>query len=223
MSFPLVVFEGIDGSGKTTLRNNVWNRLLMADVPTIAMGQHSWLDVDLGRQLSELRRASGPDLPSSRFTDVREAYLEDKKLHWEFTIAPALEHAVVILDRYFLSDAVYLDALYGIPAKETLREVSRRQLGTPQVLVFLDIDEHAAERRIVERGRESKHYERAAPLARVRRGYSEALEAVDGETRLFSEKLIQTSSRDKHEATAAAESVVAEVFASIAGASSDAR
>jgi dTMP kinase len=212
MSYPLVVFEGIDGSGKTTLRNAVWHELLAAGVPTIAMGQHSWLDVDSGRLLAYIR--SHP--PGSRkFTpaDIAASYLQDKYLHWTETIEPALTKAVVLLDRFTLRDAVYMEALYGLPA-EALLETSWARLGrAPNLLVYLDLEPITAERRIVLRARESKHYENSVDLAEIRTRYLRLLGQERLRHQLYTGHCMREASRSPSDAVAITHRVVAHVTA----------
>jgi dTMP kinase len=195
-SYPLVVLEGIDGSGKTTLRNYVWDRLLRQGIPTIAMGQHSWLDVDAARLLVSLRSSSAPMMIGRDLEMIRSAYLKDKYLHWQNSLRHAQGQSVVLLDRYFLSDAVYLQAIYGLNSSDTIDQGHAYGLPAPEVLVYLDIDETHAEQRVSARGRETKHYEEAVALGRVRAVYQDVLSrrgSTAGE--LFSKKFLRLSSR----------------------------
>jgi dTMP kinase len=213
--FPLVVIEGIDGSGKTTLRNYVWNALLERSIPTVAMGQHSWLDVDATRRLVLLRSAAAPRIRAGENGHIRAAYLRDKQLHFLNAISSARSKCVVLLDRYFLSDAVYLDAIYGIDYAETIRlALEEYGVGVPDILVFLDIDAQHAERRVIERGRETKHYEEAVALGRIRQAYHTALR-THGRGTLYASHYLELSSRTPAELTSAGAAVAATILRTI--------
>lgn len=198
-SYPIVAMEGIDGAGKTTLRNHLWDALLQRGIPAVAMGQHSWLDIEHSRLLAQLRLSEGPsDHNVSDLQRIRSAYLEDKHLHWVNSIERCASQAVVLLDRYFLSDAVYLDALYGLDWRQTVDCATELGLTTPpDYLIFLDLDEVQAEKRINERGRETRHYEKAVSLRTIRSVYHQALNERAEPGSLYQKSLHRFVSHDR--------------------------
>lgn len=182
---PFVVLEGCDGSGKTTLREILRLQLEALGIPTVTVGQHSWLHPWHSRTLiaaREQRRAvSAPALT--------EAYLQDKHLHGRRNVRPALTKAVVIADRWFYSDAVYHAALYGIPPEQTLELHRGASTEVPNILVYVQTDPDEAYARIQKRGKHARHYERPADLRRI----VEVYEHVFGGGLVSAQKLVRVS------------------------------
>lgn len=210
--YPFIVLEGIDGSGKTTLRNELWHELLNNGVPTIAMGQHSWLHPEYSEVLSQLRVSDSHELPPSNINQFIQAYCTDKYLHWKNSIESQLKECIVITDRYTLSDCVYLSTLYNINYKDILNSGIQMGLGVPDILVYLDLDPISAERRVIARGRETRHYERSEPLKKIREQYINVLESEDESNKLFSETCIKTSSSNTQERQDAKEQILKEIY-----------
>lgn len=210
---PLVVFEGIDGAGKTTLRNEVWNGLLDLGIPTVAMGQHSWLGVDDAILIGQLR-SSSPDAPrpvQATAEEIRLAYLRDKELHWSSNIMPALREAVVLLDRSFISDIVYLKALYDVPMRLSYNAVRSSAIGLPDLLIFLDMDAGEAERRVARRGRETRHYEHEGPLGHLRDVYRAMFAEFCSQGQLYEEEFMELTMSTKRITHIAAKDIMCHV------------
>jgi len=98
----LIVFEGIDGTGKSTQMSLLARALQKKGLPVIetrepTMGQY-------GRRIRELytnRRQVSPE-------QELELFLADRREHVESLLLPALrEGKIVLCDRYFLSTAAY--------------------------------------------------------------------------------------------------------------------
>ncbi|MFN7153723.1 MAG: deoxynucleoside kinase [Acidovorax sp.] len=168
---PFVVLEGCDGAGKTTLREMLRAELDAAGVLAVTIGQHSWLHPWHARALVFAREQRTYVPPAQ----LSQAYLHDKRLHGLRNVEPARKRAVVIADRWFYSDAVYHEVLYGIPMHTTLEQ--HRGAGTvrPDLLVYVSVDADQAYERILQRGRHTRHYERPADLRRLVAGYEQLL------------------------------------------------
>lgn len=166
-----VAIEGCDGAGKSTIRDILAAAFQERSVPTTVIGQHSWLDPWTARLIVEIREQRRSHPPSA----ISDAYFRDKYLHARLNVLPACADSLVISDRYVLSDAVYLEAIYGIPAEHTLER--HRVAGTPMpaALVYVTLDVDEAVRRISRRGRHTQHYERPADLRRIVRVYERVL------------------------------------------------
>lgn len=168
---PFIALEGCDGAGKTTLRKMLCKALVSAGLDTITIGQHSWLNPRNARALVAAR---------DRRYDVSQehlsaAYLQDKQLHGLRNVGPALPFAAVIADRWLYSDAVYHSVLYDIPSEHTLE--LHKQAGTlvPDLLLYVATDPDQAYSRILERGRQTRHYERPSDLHRISAEYERLL------------------------------------------------
>lgn len=166
-----IALEGCDGAGKTSLRDELCAGLRRAGRPCVAVGQHSWLSPPAARIIVDVRSGRGQHCPEA----VADAYFQDKVAHVRGTIGPALHRATVIADRFILSDAVYQEVLYGIPADETLsRHVASGTL-LPDLVVLVELDAPTAYTRILKRNKAARHYERPVPLGFINSVYHRVL------------------------------------------------
>ncbi|GAA0571999.1 dTMP kinase [Paractinoplanes ferrugineus] len=167
--YPFIVLEGTDGSGKSTLRRLLHDRLNATGPSCFMVGQFSWLDPDAGRVIMAARtQRTG----YSR-RDLREAYATDVRLHQLHNIRPALATVPVIADRYIYSHAVYHEVLWGIPMEETLRFHRESDMLRPDAVIFVDTDADIASRRVVTRGQNPRPHENEPTLRRLHRAYQE--------------------------------------------------
>jgi dTMP kinase len=165
--YPFIAIEGTDGSGKSTLRNLLHERLNDAGYGCFMVGQHSWLDLDAGRgSLAARTQQAG----ISR-ADVTAAYFTDKVLHQRHNINPALRSVAVLADRYLYSDAVYHEVLYGIPAEETIALHERQGSMWPDAVIFVDALPDVAFGRTVSRGMHRRAHETEPIIDRLHATY----------------------------------------------------
>ncbi|HNX59616.1 MAG TPA: dTMP kinase, partial [Spirochaetota bacterium] len=128
-----IVFEGIDGSGKTTVSNM-----------TVEFLKNYGIDVEhfaepsqgvTGRKIRNLLKspiAPDPDVMLGLFLEDRE---EDVSLR----ITPSLESGkTVILDRYYFSNAAYQGAS-GLSYKRILKANTDRKFPRPDRVYLLDL------------------------------------------------------------------------------------
>jgi dTMP kinase len=110
-----IVFEGIDGSGKTTQAKMLADRLAARGVRVLFTAEPS--DGSVGVYIKSLRMRAQPEEEARLFT-------EDRRDHLQRTIIPALEQGkTVICDRYVYSSAAYQGAR-GIDPRSILAENS---------------------------------------------------------------------------------------------------
>jgi len=162
-----VVFEGVDGVGKTTLRRLLHDRIVAHGHRCFIVGQHSWLEVSAARILidsREHRRVPNP-------TILRNASIQDKVIHSRENITPMLHLGWVIADRYIWSDAAYHEALYGIRAEDTLETYHSNNVAVPDLTLYITADVNDADMRIRGRSKQPRHYERPAILEQVQAVY----------------------------------------------------
>lgn len=174
----LVAVEGIDGSGKTTqaqrlVRYCEEKRLayVLSKEPT--SGKYGQL----------IRNSAGRGRLSVE--EELDILLKDRREHVDQVIQPALEQEkVVILDRYYFSNAAYQGA-HGADPEVIL---SRNETFAPQpdLLVLLDVSPQTGLQRIRERGDEPNKFETVDTLERARaifnqieRSYKLALNGED--------------------------------------------
>ncbi|KAB7769114.1 dTMP kinase [Xanthomonas maliensis] len=155
----LVVIEGIDGAGKTTLARRLAETLSAAEIPVVCSKEPT-----NGPWGTQLRQSAA----TGRLSADEEATLliRDRRDHVEQLIAPALARGeVVILDRYFPSMIAYQGAA-GLPLDNlmALNAFAPR----PDVLLLLDLPPATGLARIRARGDAPNHFETAENLERCR-------------------------------------------------------
>ncbi|MGW7416035.1 AAA family ATPase [Streptomyces sp. NPDC054863] len=162
-----LALEGVDGSGKTTTARLIATHVRDGGHPLSRIGQHSWLDPSAARVIIDVRE-DRPHRHSNR--EITEAYFRDKR-HQALAVEDLLRDRSVLSDRYVFSDAVYLEALYGIPARETLDRHHAAGTLLPDLILYLDVPVDEAAHRVVARGKSIRHYENSYTLGQVSEVY----------------------------------------------------
>jgi dTMP kinase len=156
-----VVFEGIDGTGKTTQV-----RRLAAALRALGREAVELREPTGGSHGAEIRRMAIEGRPDP--DRERELFVMDRREDVERNILPALERgAVVVLDRYYFSTMAYQGAR-GIDPGE-IRAENEEFAPKPDLLVLLDLSVAEALKRVREsRGAAPDEFEQADSLARVK-------------------------------------------------------
>lgn len=157
----LVVVEGIDGAGKSTVAQRLaaWCRERGLEV----VSSREPTDGAWGRQLRQSARDGRLSLEQEL-----ELFLKDRAEHVETLVRPALaEGKVVVLDRYYFSTAAYQGAR-GADPMEIIAQ-NERFAPAPDLVLLLDSDPTRCLGRVRGRGDEPDAFERAEALIEVRR------------------------------------------------------
>ena len=145
----LIVFEGIDGTGKSTQCELLAKSLTERDILNIALAEPTrgtW-GTKIRRLLSEGRQGISPQEELSWFVN-------DRKEDIELNIMPALQdNKVVLMDRYYFSTAAYQGAL-GLDPEQIRLENETFAPIPDRVLIFLTSPETCLER--IESSRDQK-------------------------------------------------------------------
>lgn len=142
----LLVFEGLDGSGKTTQRALLAERL-RADGYDVVETAEPYDGGTWGPKIRAMAR-SGAALPPE---EELRWFMEQRREHVRERIAPALTAGRVVLsDRYFLSTAAYQGAR-GLDA-EVILAANEREFPIPALVLLLEIDPAAGLARVGARG-----------------------------------------------------------------------
>jgi dTMP kinase len=175
----LVVFEGIDGAGKTTQARLLERKLRDIGVPVVSSKEPT--NGPHGTMLRE-SASKGRLKPEEEL----EAFEADRREHVANLIAPSLAAgSVVIVDRYYFSTAAYQGAA-GLDPEEILAR-SEAFAPQPDLLVILGLPVRVALDRIQLRGdgdgnlfeRESVLVRCAAIFGRIQRPYLLSLDGME--------------------------------------------
>ena len=161
----LIVFEGLDGSGKSTQLPRLAQRLAVAGRELVQTREP--YDCAPGRKIRELAQRHVP-VPAE---EELALFLAQRRLHVRELIAPALARgALVLSDRYFLSTVAYqgargLDPLALLAANEA-------EFPLPDLALLLVLPPTDGLARVAARGGPAEPaFERADFLARVRESF----------------------------------------------------
>ena len=168
MSFPtqwpgvFIVFEGIDGAGKSTQIRRLGARLREAGEEPVLSREPT--DGPWGRRIRE-------SATTGRMTAEEElrSFIQDRTEHLEGLVIPALQAGkIVILDRYFYSTIAYQGSRPGgDPA--SVRQLMESLFPSPDLVLWFDLEPDLALGRITSsRGEVPNEFERREGLERAR-------------------------------------------------------
>ncbi len=159
----LIVFEGIDGSGKSTQARMLTEALTNMGIPVLLTFEPS--DGPVGKTIRSLKQRLEPE-------EERRLFNEDRRYHVKQVIEPALQAGkTVICDRYYYSTAAYQGAR-GIDPIKIIDENMNIAL-KPDIVFLLTIPVEKALLRISGRNsRELAAFEKRNTLQAVDGVYS---------------------------------------------------
>ena len=191
----LVVVEGIDGAGKSTVLRRLAGQCAERGLACVSSGEPTrgpW-GMKLRQSMTEGRLSLDEELA---------LFLKDRAEHVEQLIRPALALGkVVLLDRYYLSTAAYQGARGAEPGR--ILEMNEAFAPQPDLVLLLDFDPAGGLARIRARGDAPNTFEEAEQLRAVRKIFlglqrpfirrvdaSRAADAVWGDCRAEFDRLI---------------------------------
>jgi dTMP kinase len=157
----LIVVEGIDGTGKTTLAHNIYSRLKRRGIPAIFTFEPT--DGVWGKKLRHSFSAPARLTPEKEL----ELFDRDREEHVQNIIRPSLRQGkVIVCDRYYFSTMAYQGARGLDP--QAIRKTNESFAPVPDLLILLELDPQRAIKRIREsRGEVPNNLEDLAYLKKV--------------------------------------------------------
>lgn len=148
----LIVFEGIDGTGKSTQVQLLADYLRKRGISVITD-----FEPTRGEWGMRVRNAARSGVRLS-LTEEIDCLLQDRREHVRDVIEPALREGTwVLLDRYYLSMMAYQGASGA--SVEAIREMNEAFAILPDVALWLDIPLDVSARRVKSRGIENDAFE----------------------------------------------------------------
>jgi dTMP kinase len=165
INLPLfIVFEGIDGSGKTTLSEMLFKYFTKTGIP--AVKNHEPTDGNWGSRIRNILQKD-----AAIADELLKLFIKDRKDDVSKIIRPALDkRKAVILDRYYFSNAAYQGAM-GISPVSIIQENRKQKFPEPDRVYLVDIDPDLALKRITRRNNKAELFEKAEFLKKVREIY----------------------------------------------------
>jgi dTMP kinase len=156
----IIVFEGIDGVGKTTQARLLNEHLQKEGYEVVSLKEPT--DGPWGQRISQLARQGRKGIAPE--TEL-EWFLQDRRENVEQNILPALQkRQVVLLDRYYFSTMAYQGALGCDP--EVIRARNEVFAPVPDLVFLLELSPIQALQRVQRRCRPN-HFEQQHYLERV--------------------------------------------------------
>jgi dTMP kinase len=195
-----IVFEGIEGSGKTTASRNLQKYL------TTKGYKATWTREPTSSKIGSLIE----DILRSETAVAEEAipllFAADRADHTKRIIIPAIKKGhIVISDRYVHSSLAYQKSgMAKAFTRDWLEKINKYAIN-PDLVIFLDVSPEAGLSRIGkwQRIHDDKFFEDIETQKRIRDAYHEVLSLNKPQTGLFEKNLLPNTSRSKAKASKA--------------------
>jgi len=157
-----LVFEGIDGSGKSTQCDLLYQHVISRGLPAVRLAEPT--DGEWGRKIRIMLKEKSI-VPAE---EQLELFLLDRMDDAERNIIPALnDNRIVIMDRYYYSNAAYQGAA-GIPPERIIRVNRGSRVPEPDRVYYIDLPPDIAVQRVTGRSNTRDFFERESFLRKVR-------------------------------------------------------
>ncbi|MBN2160794.1 MAG: dTMP kinase [Spirochaetes bacterium] len=164
LKYPLfIVFEGIDGSGKSTQCDLLFRHAGSTGVPAVRLAEPT--EGEWGIKIREMLKGS----EMAPAEEQLRLFLLDRQHDAETNIRPSMKNGTtVIMDRYYYSNAAYQGAA-GLSPRHIMEENRRMGFPEPDRVYFIDITPEEAVRRVSgRRTKKEEVFEKEFFLKRVR-------------------------------------------------------
>lgn len=176
-----IVFEGLDGSGKTTQLERLGARLtekLGTNAVYCTREPGDSAPGILCQQFSQKKLALAPET-------VALLYAADRVEHIAKDLLPRLEAGQTVLcDRYYFSNFAYQTLTSDLEDLLRYNAFARRTL-RPDAVVFVDVDPEECARRRAHRGGAAEFYEKTELARQIRTGYRQVFDRLKTEEHIL--------------------------------------
>ncbi len=172
-----IVFEGIDGCGKSTQLKHLADALRNQGHEVVETREPT--EGFYGQKIRALYRDRSAATPEQEL----ELFIEDRREHIQQVIQPSLDNGrIVLCDRYYFSTAAYQGAA-GCDPEEII--ALHHFAPVPDLVIVIDIEPRESIRRITEqRGDQPNDFEQLESLEKVDSIFSQMelpyMERIDG-------------------------------------------
>ncbi len=177
MAGAFIVFEGIDGSGKSTTIGEICSHLEPHGFSCVALREPTE-KTDASREIRRILRTAR-EVDAQMSSELLELFLIDRLWDLKHQILPALlAGKIVLLDRYFFSTAAY-QAMDNSQIHAILNAyLANNQIRLPDLVVFLDLPVNVALARMNSRA-QLDVFETEARLERIAANYREVFRQLN--------------------------------------------
>lgn len=173
-----IVFEGIEGSGKS-VQTKEFCKFLSEQNQSVVMTEQPWEGDHIGKfireELKEKAEAISP-------VTLQFLFIANRSNHIEKLIEPSLNAGkIVVADRYWMSTAAYGSTLSSNPKINVdYFAMLHKVFQMPDVVFFIDVDPEVAFKRITERGGKKERFDKLETLQILRQKYKELERSYEG-------------------------------------------
>jgi dTMP kinase len=173
-----IVFDGIDGCGKSTQLLNLHQYLFKKDKRIRILSTREPTYGKYGEKIREMLKTHSD--PYSDSGNLLELYVKDREDHLENTIKPFLKKkdtniSIVLCDRYYYSTIAYQSA-QGIDINNLI-DMNKKFL-KPDLAIILDLEPETALKRI-SKDREIEKFEKLEFMKKLRENFLEMKKLID--------------------------------------------
>jgi dTMP kinase len=158
-----IVFEGIDGSGKSTQCDLLFVHVASLGLQAVKLAEPT--DGTWGRAIRSILKKA--DMPAAE--EQLRLFILDRQDDVRNNILPALkDKKIIIMDRYYYSNAAYQGAA-GLAPEHIIAENRNMRFPEPDRIYFIDIPPETAIQRVSGRSNKKKEiFEKESFLQKVR-------------------------------------------------------
>ena len=172
----VIVFEGIDGSGKSSQMRELAKRLTKSGKKVITTAEPTGSAIGVF-----IRSVLGGEIRKTE-EELAALFALDRIYHNKEIEKYLGEGIDVLCDRYYYSSLAYQGSETDIERIKKLN-LDRSDIRVPDICIFVDVSTEVALQRILGRGNKTEIYETSEKLDRVRKRFFEVFEMMKTEGR----------------------------------------